>query len=109
MTTCRSTGTPSTSRSSKLCTTVHSSAHGLAATRGAATRRAGAIARPARSNSLTPRGTGAEVSFIASRSSQLGRFHTNSPESTANLAESFIPELENITIGGRSQTALKKL
>ena len=34
-------------------------------------------------------------------------FQTNSPPEPANVAESFGPALENITIGGRSQTALK--
>ena len=34
-------------------------------------------------------------------------FHTNSPPEPANVAESFGPALENISIGGRSPTALK--
>ena len=36
-------------------------------------------------------------------------FQTNSPRPPANVAESFIPVLEKATIGGASQTALKKL
>ena len=100
---------PSTSNSSARCTTLHSSAHGEAATRGGATIRDGAVSRPACSNSDAPRGSVAEVAFICSRSSHVGRFHTNSPASPANAAESFIPPLENISIGGRSPTALKKL
>ena len=34
-------------------------------------------------------------------------FHTNSPVSCANVIESLAPLLENITVGGVSQTALK--
>jgi hypothetical protein len=34
-------------------------------------------------------------------------FHTNSPPSRANVAESLGPLDENITVGGVSQTALK--
>ena len=37
----------------------------------------------------------------------MARFQTNSPPEAANVAESFGPSLENITIGGRSLTALK--
>ena len=47
------------------------------------------------------------VRFIGSRRSQVAMFHTNSPVSCANVVESFGPLLENITVGGVSQTALK--
>src|SRR5579871_5891732 len=89
--------------------TLHSIEQGEAATRGGTTKREGAIARPARSNSLAPRGSGAEVSFIASRSSQVTRFQTNSRISPANVAESFGPLLEKASSGGASPIALKKL
>ena len=56
-----------------------------------------------------PRGSGAEVSFIASRRSQVTRFQTNSRSSSANVAESLAPKLEKASIGGASPTALKKL
>ncbi len=102
-------GSPSTSRSSTWWTTRHSIAHGLSATRGGVTSRDGAIVSPARSNSLRPRGSGADVSFIASRSSQVARFHTNSRSSPANVDESFAPKLEKASIGGSSPIALKKL
>ena len=46
---------------------------------------------------------------MASRRSHVARFHTNSPRDAAWDAESFMPALENITIGGLSATALKKL
>ena len=36
-------------------------------------------------------------------------FQTNSPPVCANVAESFWPSLENASIGGLPQTALKKL
>ena len=89
--------------------TLHSRAHGLAATRGGATSRDGAISRPAWSNSLSPRASDAEVEFIASRSSHVGMFHTNSRVAIAKLAESFMPSLEKAIIGGAPHTALKKL
>ena len=63
--------------------TLHSSAQGVAATRGGATSRDGAISRPAWSNSFSPRASEAEVAFIASRRSQVGMFHTNSRVSIA--------------------------
>ncbi len=34
-------------------------------------------------------------------------FQTNSPPARANVTESFGPALENITVGGLSDTALK--
>ena len=76
---------------------------------GAATIRDSAISRPACSNSLWPWGSGAEESFICSRRSQVARFQTNSCAAPANVAECFGPWLENASMIGASQTALKKL
>ena len=90
-------------------TTLHSSAACASATRGALTSRHGAIARPAWTNSLSPRGSGAEVRFIACIRSRLARLATNSPLSRANDAESLQPSLEKPTIGGTELKALKKL
>ena len=92
-----------------MLVTLHSSAQGVAATRGGATSRDGAISRPAWSNSFSPRGSEAEVAFMASRRSQVGMFHTNSPRLDREAAESFMPSLEKAIIGGAPQTALKKL
>jgi hypothetical protein len=100
-------GAPPTSCSCTRCVTRHSSDTGDAATRGGVTSRAGAISSSAAANSLWPRGSEADVAFICSRSSQVAMFQTNSSPDPANVAESFGPSLENITIGGRSQTALK--
>jgi hypothetical protein len=77
----------------------------VAARRG----RDGAISRPAWANSFAPRGSDAEVAFIASRSSQVGMFQTNSRVWPAKLAESFMPSLEKAIIGGAPEIALKKL
>ena len=57
----------------------------LAATRGGATSRDGAISRPAWSNSFSPRASDAEVAFMASRRSHVAMFHTNSRVSMAKL------------------------
>ena len=46
---------------------------------------------------------------MASRSSQVTRFQTNSLISVAKVAESLRPLLEKASIGGPSATALKKL
>jgi hypothetical protein len=88
---------------------LHSIEQGLPATRGGATSRDGAISSPARSNSESPRTSGAEVSFICSRSSHVTRFHTNSRRSPAKVAESLAPVLEKASMCGPSATALKKL
>ena len=72
---------------STISTTLHSSEAGLSATRGAATSRHSAIVSPAQANSLSPRGSGAEVTFIGSRSACVARLATNSPLSRANEAE----------------------
>src|ERR1700751_2380133 len=71
--------------------------------------RDGAISSPARENSEAPRGSGAEVSFICSRSSHVTKFQTNSLSSPANVEESFAPWLEKASMYGPSPTALKKL
>ena len=86
---------------------LHSSAQGDAFTRGGLTSRDGAGSRPARSISLTPRGSGAEVAFIASRKSQVARLQTNSPVSSMKLTESLCPSLANITRLARLLTPLK--
>src|SRR5438270_6466910 len=101
-------GLPSMSFSGTTCVTLHSSEHGLSATRGGLTRRHGAISRSACGNSLSPCGNDAEVMFMFSRRSQVGMFQTNSPVSSANVCESFLPLLEKASIGGVSATALKK-
>jgi hypothetical protein len=86
---------------------LHSSAHGEAATRGGRTRRLGAGASPASRISFTPRANCAEVATTAERSSKVARLQTNSPVSRTKTSESFGPSLENSTIGGSSDTALK--
>ena len=70
-------------RKDPTCSVILMTARGtmetvMAATRGGATSRDGAISRPAWSNSLTAASSVAEVAFIASRSSQVGMFQTNS-------------------------------
>ena len=100
-------GAPVMSVSGTRWVTRHSSETGAFATRGGATRRAGAISSSACANSLSPRGSVADVAFICSRRSYVAMFQVNSSVAPANVAESFGPSLENITIGGRSQTALK--
>jgi hypothetical protein len=47
--------------------------------------------------------------FIASASGRTVRLATNSPVSETLRTLSFQPSLQNITMGGRSQTMLKKL
>jgi hypothetical protein len=91
------------------CNTRHSSAAGLAATRGGETSRLGALAMPASSNSSTSGPTLAEVAFIASARASLTRLNTNSPVSRtlARLSPSFSEEKP--MIGGREEKALKKL
>ena len=88
---------------------MHSKAAGASATRGGLTQRDGALVSPASSNSSTPGATGAELMFIASRSAQLAIEQVNSPLSSMLRRLSLWPPEENITIGGRSLTALKKL
>src|ERR1700759_4808540 len=100
-------GLPSMSFSGTTCVTLHSSEHGRSATRGGLTSRHGAISSLAWGNSLSPCGNEAEVMFIFSRNSQVGIFQTNSPLSSANVCESFLPLLEKASIGGVSATALK--
>src|SRR5215472_19069796 len=95
------------SLSDTVCSTRHSIAQGASATRGGRTSRLGAGVGPAARNSSTPRGNGAEVTFIASRSSQVARLQTNSPVSSMKVSESFLPSLEKQTTGGRLDTPLK--
>ncbi len=47
--------------------------------------------------------------FIGSRSAHVASEQVNSPVSSMFVTESLWPLEENITIGGRSETALKKL
>src|SRR3954469_17883543 len=89
--------------------TLHSSATGLSATRGAWTNFEGAGVRPDNANSSTPRFTGADVMFTASRSSHVAREHVNSPACSMLETESLRPCDENMTIGGLWLTTLKKL
>ena len=90
--------------------TLHSSAHGLAATRGGLDEPRGRhLQASVRRTRWSPRCSDAEVVFIASRRSQVGMFHTNSRVCSAKLAESFMPSLEKAIIGGAPETALKKL
>jgi hypothetical protein len=56
---------------------------------------------------LTPRGSGAEVAFIAPRKSQVARLQTNSFVCAMKLAESLKPSLANITSAGRLLMPLK--
>ncbi len=101
---------PARLRISTTSTTLHSSEAGLSLTRGAATRRHSAIVRPAWMNSFSPRGSGAEVAFMASLSADVARLATNSPLSLAKVAESlYPPSLEKPTIGGGLPKPLKKL
>ena len=53
--------------------------------------RDGAGVRPACAISFSPRGSGAEVSFMASRRSQVARLQTNSPVSSMKVSASFRP------------------
>src|ERR1700724_2994156 len=89
------------------CRSLHSSAQGDAATRGGRTSRDGAAARPDFSISLTPRGKSSDVSTTAARSSNVARLQTNSLVSSTKTRESLGPSLDNKTIGGLSETALK--
>ena len=56
---------------------------------------------PLRSNSSSPDGIGAEVSFMAAASSRVARFHTNSPVASMLATLSFQPTEANPMIGGR--------
>jgi hypothetical protein len=67
------------------------------------------VDRPANSNSSVPRGSPAEVRFIFSARARVTRLHTNSPVSWMLAAVSLRPPELNMTIGGCSATALKKL
>src|SRR3954463_11108496 len=99
---------PLISFSGTTCVTLHSSEQGLSLTRGGLTSWQGAISRCAWGNSLSPCGNEAEVMFMLSRRSQVGMFQTNSPVSSANVCESFLPLLEKASMGGVSATALKQ-
>ena len=102
-------GVPSSRLRRITSSTRHSSAQGLAATRGGLTSTEGAASRPAWPNSLAPRGSGAEVAFMASRNAKVGMFHTNSRVSSAKVMLSFRPSLEKARIAtGSDATALKK-
>jgi len=88
---------------------LHSSAAGASATRGGITIRLGAAPSFANSNSLTPCGREADVRFIFSASGRVTRLQTNSPVALIFDTVSFHPAELNMTIGGWSHTALKKL
>ena len=79
---------PSSGSRATVRSHLHSSATGDSATRGGFTIRQGAGVSPAKSSSLCPRGSGAEVAFIASRKSQVARLQTNSPVSSAKVIAS---------------------
>jgi len=69
----------------------------------------GAGSRSDNWNSSTSAGTGADVTFIASRKSHVAREHVNSPLRSRFFSESLRPDDANITIGGLSLMLLKKL
>src|SRR3954470_23237196 len=102
-------GAPARSFRGSTSRSLHSSAAGASATRGGLTRRDGAAANPAASNSLTPGGKGADVRFIARACFLVARLTTNSPVASTLRWLYFLPPLEKPTIGGASQKALKKL
>src|SRR5690242_2939156 len=93
-------GSPAVLVSGIIWVSLHSRATGLAATRSGLTRREGAAASLARSNSSTPWGKGALVSFISGARSRVARFQTNSPVSWMLRTLSFQPFEEKPTIGG---------
>ena len=103
------TGAPFISCNCMECVTLHSSAAGEAATRGAFTTRQGAVASPAASNSLTPSGKESEEMFIASNKGRVQRLKTNSPVAMAFAALCFMLSLVKASMGGLECTALKKL
>src|ERR1700687_1522532 len=90
-----------------ICNSLHSSAQGEAATRGGRTNLDGAGVSPDCSISFTPRGNCPDVSTTALRRSNVARLHTNSFVSSTKTRESLGPSLENKTMGGSSETALK--
>jgi hypothetical protein len=87
----------------------HSSAAGRAATRGGFTRRRRRGGQAGCANSSTPGASGAELRFIASRRAMVTSEQVNSPVASMLRRLSLRPADENITIGGRSLTPLKKL
>ena len=98
---------PAGDGSGSTCHKRHSSAAGLAATRGGATTSDGAAARPVSANSLTSSATVAELRFIASTRARVAIEQVNSPVASMLRSESLRPVDANITIGGASLTALK--
>ena len=62
-----------------------------------------------RADEQSLRATIAELRFILSRKAQVAREKVNSPVSSTLRRLSLVPALLNISIGGRSLTALKKL
>src|SRR5262245_42078694 len=104
----RGAGLPSISLSRRVCSHLHSSAHGDALTRGGLTKTDGAASKPTACISLMPRGKGHDVSLTCSRKSQTARLHTNSRVSSTKSIVFFLPSLANITIGGSLETLLKK-
>ena len=69
---------PSMSSSGTVCSHLHSSAQGEAATRGGLHQPRRRGSSPVAFISLAPRGSGAEVPFIWSRRSKVARLQTNS-------------------------------
>src|SRR3546814_13459903 len=91
---------------------------GEAFIRGGVTSLDGTISSPATAASSTPTGAGAEVTFIASRRSQVATLQTNSPVRSALASESLEPSGgpsalrppgANMTTGGPPATPLKKI
>src|SRR5690606_15963483 len=99
---------PAASFGWKAMLTLHSSAAGAAATRGAFTIIDGAISMPAWSNSLTLSGASIDDAFIFSARSRLARLATNSPVSTALRALSLGWSEQNMTLIGLLEIMLKK-
>ena len=78
----------------------HSKVTGLRATLGTWINSEATASSPASSNSFTSGGTAAQVWFMASASSRVARFHTNSPVSWMLRTVSFQPMLEKPMMGG---------
>lgn len=78
----------------------HSNDAGLAATRGGAIRREGAVASPASVNSSTSAGTIAALAFIASARARVARFQVNSRVAAMLATLSFHPIDEKAISGG---------
>ena len=67
-------------------------------TRGGFTSVDGAVSSPAWSNSLSPRGSGADVMLMACAISKVASEQVNSPVSSMKDTASFLPSDENTTM-----------